>query len=281
MDPRSNTVLDGCSPAPKIQPVCFADWAGRAQAYASTLEIRATRQVLGGPADRQAPIFRQESEGGIRRRMRRQPGGESGWRCCLGMEPSVRAAGTHGARLGGSHHGLGNGGCCEVGEPARVLFDAAARDDQHKYSDGSLRGISRGISLAASGGPPPLEIRGRGGWDTPGFCLGGSCYTLSISFKVHVRVYLIRVTTGSKPPCFSGHSANWKQPSPGEVEDEAIHGRLRMLLFTSHFARVTSPRLGHEGNRSGKSSCRNRSGGTGNRPNVTSKRAAARHRLPL
>jgi len=54
------------------------DWAGRVQAYASTLEIRATRQVLGGPADRQAPIFRQEREGGIRRRMRKQPGGESG-----------------------------------------------------------------------------------------------------------------------------------------------------------------------------------------------------------
>ena len=51
------------------------DWAGRVQAYASTLEIRAKRRELGGPADRQAPIFRQESEGGIRRRMRRQPGG--------------------------------------------------------------------------------------------------------------------------------------------------------------------------------------------------------------
>ena len=83
------------------------------------------------PGGRQAPIFRQESEGGIRRRMRRQPGGESGWRWCLGMEPSGRAAGTYGARFDGSHRGLGNGGCCEVGEPARVLFDAAARDDQH------------------------------------------------------------------------------------------------------------------------------------------------------
>ncbi len=36
------------------------------QAYESTLEIRAKRRELGGPADRQAPIFRQESEGGIR-----------------------------------------------------------------------------------------------------------------------------------------------------------------------------------------------------------------------
>ncbi len=35
--------------------------------------------VFRGPGDRQAPIFRQESEGGIRRRMRKQPGGESGW----------------------------------------------------------------------------------------------------------------------------------------------------------------------------------------------------------
>jgi hypothetical protein len=68
------------------------------------------------------PIFRhwQEGEGGIRRRMRRPPGGESGRRWRLGMEPSVRAAGTYGARLGGPDpgHRLGNGGCCEVGEAA-------------------------------------------------------------------------------------------------------------------------------------------------------------------
>ncbi len=72
--------------------------------------------------------------------MRRQPGGESGWRCCLGMEPSVRATGTYGARLGGSRRGLRNGGCCEVDEPARVLFDAAARDDQHKIATGPSGG---------------------------------------------------------------------------------------------------------------------------------------------
>ena len=149
------------------------------QAYASTLEIRATTRVLGGPGDRQAPIFRQESEGGIRRRMRRQPGGESGWRCCLGMEPSDRAAGTYGARLGGSHHGLGNGGCCEVGEPAGALFNATARDDQHEYFDRSLRETGRGSSRAAPGAQPPSEIPGRGGWDTTGFFLGGSCYTLT------------------------------------------------------------------------------------------------------
>jgi len=40
----------------------------------------------GWPA---GPDIRQESEGGIRRRMRKQPGGESGWRWCLGMGPSV------------------------------------------------------------------------------------------------------------------------------------------------------------------------------------------------
>ena len=56
---------------------------------ASTLEIRAKRQVLGGPAERQAPIFRHESEGGIRRRMRKQPGSESGRHSCMGMGPSV------------------------------------------------------------------------------------------------------------------------------------------------------------------------------------------------
>jgi hypothetical protein len=34
---------------------------------------------------------------------------------------------------GGSHHGLGNGGCCEMGEPASLLFDATARNDQHEH----------------------------------------------------------------------------------------------------------------------------------------------------
>ena len=50
-------------------------WAGCVQDYASILEIRAKRRVFRGPDDRQAPIFRKESEGGIRRRIRRQPGG--------------------------------------------------------------------------------------------------------------------------------------------------------------------------------------------------------------
>ena len=58
-------------------------------------------------------------------------GGKSGWRWSLGMGPSGRAAGTYGARFDGSHRGPGNGGCCEVGKAAGVLFDAAARDDQH------------------------------------------------------------------------------------------------------------------------------------------------------
>jgi hypothetical protein len=106
--------------------------AGCVQSYASTLEIRATRRVIRGPGDRQVPIFRQESEGGIRRRIRKQPSGKSGWRWCLGMRPSVRATGMHGVRFDGPHHGLGNGGCCEVGEAAGVQFDAAARDDQHE-----------------------------------------------------------------------------------------------------------------------------------------------------
>ena len=45
--------------------------AGRVRHYASTLEIRATRRVFRGPGDRQAPICRQESEGGIRKPIRR------------------------------------------------------------------------------------------------------------------------------------------------------------------------------------------------------------------
>jgi hypothetical protein len=144
-------------------------WAGRMQAHASTLEICATMRVFRGPGDRQAPIFRQESEGGIRRRIRKQPGGESGWRWCLGMGPSGRAAGMHGARFGGPHHGLENGGCFEVGKAAGELFDAAARDDQHGYFGRSQREVGHGISRAAPGAPPPLETPNSGGWDRPGF----------------------------------------------------------------------------------------------------------------
>jgi hypothetical protein len=92
--------------------------AGCVQYYASVSEICATRRVFRGPGDRQAPIFRSESEGGIRRRVRRQPGGESGRDWCMDVVTPVRAAGMPGVRLGGSHHGLGNGGCCKVGEPA-------------------------------------------------------------------------------------------------------------------------------------------------------------------
>ena len=128
------------------------------QYYASVFEIRATTRVIRGPGDRQVPIFRQESEGGVRRRIRRQPGGESGWRWCLGIEPSGRAAGMHGARFDGSHRGLGNGGCCEVGEPAGVLFDAAARDDQHGYVDKSLLEVGHGICRAAPGAPAPFPL---------------------------------------------------------------------------------------------------------------------------
>ena len=84
------------------------------------------------PGGRQAPIFRQESEGGIRRRMRKQPGGESGWRWWQDMEPSIRAAGTYGVRFDGPQHGLGNGGCCEGGDPAGALLGAAARNDQYE-----------------------------------------------------------------------------------------------------------------------------------------------------
>ena len=124
-------------------------WAGCVRAYASIFEICATGRVFRGLGDRQAPIFRQESEGGNRRRMRKQPGGESGRDWCMDVGTPVRAAGTQGTRLGGSHHGLGNGGCCEVGEPAGALFDAAARDDQHGYVDRSLRETDHVSSRAA------------------------------------------------------------------------------------------------------------------------------------
>ena len=55
------------------------------RAYTSMLKIRATRRVFRRPDDRQAPIVRKESEGGIRRRMRRQPGGGSARHSCMGI----------------------------------------------------------------------------------------------------------------------------------------------------------------------------------------------------
>ena len=116
------------------------------------INIRDLRDGARGLGDRQAPIFRQESEGGIRRRVRRQPGGESGRDWCMDVGPPVRAAATQGTRLGGSHHGLGNGGCCKVGEPAGESFDAAARDDRHEYEGRSLRETDRGGCRAAPGG---------------------------------------------------------------------------------------------------------------------------------
>jgi hypothetical protein len=47
---------------------------------------------------------------------------------CMGMGPSGRAAGKQAARLGGSRHGLGNGGRCEAGEPAEKALAATARN---------------------------------------------------------------------------------------------------------------------------------------------------------
>jgi hypothetical protein len=45
---------------------CASTLKIRATTRVSTLKIRATTRVFRGPSDRQAPIFRQESEGGIR-----------------------------------------------------------------------------------------------------------------------------------------------------------------------------------------------------------------------
>ena len=60
--------------------------------------------------------------------------------------------------MGGSHDGLGNGGCCKLGEPAGVLFDAAARNDQHEQDDRPLREVDRGAAGS--------------GWDEPGSSKG-------------------------------------------------------------------------------------------------------------
>ena len=113
---------------------------------------RNARRLFRGPGGRQAPIFRPVSEGGIRRRFRRQPGGESGRDWSMDVGPPVRAVATQGTRSGGSHHGLGNGGCCKVGEPAEESFDTTARDDQHEYDGRSLLETDRGGCRAVPGG---------------------------------------------------------------------------------------------------------------------------------
>jgi hypothetical protein len=69
-----------------------------------------------------------------------------------------RAAGTYGVRLGGSRHGLGNGGCSKTGKPAGELFDTTARDDQQQYSDRSLRKTGRRSCRAAPGGLKPAGL---------------------------------------------------------------------------------------------------------------------------
>jgi hypothetical protein len=99
--------------------------AGCVQARASTLEIRAKRGVFRGPDDRQAPIFRNlkesELEGGIRRRIRRQPGGEStalmnGY---IAVESSSWCVWRAIGRLAPRPSTMGTlSGCCEGGDPA-------------------------------------------------------------------------------------------------------------------------------------------------------------------
>jgi hypothetical protein len=79
-----------------------------------------------------------------------------------------RAAGTHGARFGGSHRGLGNGGCCEVGEAAGLLFDATARNNYHEYADRSLttrKLYKRSVRLPSNGQKAPGGKGFRNGGD--------------------------------------------------------------------------------------------------------------------
>jgi hypothetical protein len=47
--------------------------------------------------------------------------------------------------LGGSRHGLGDGGCCEVGEPAGVLFEASAQARQQRSSSRQPLATDAGI----------------------------------------------------------------------------------------------------------------------------------------
>jgi hypothetical protein len=91
--------------------------------------------------------------------MRRQPGGESGQHTVWNRRTEQLArrerdwAALRLTRCA-QRHGLGNGGCCEEGEPAEASFDATARDDQHEHSDRSLRETDRGGCRVASGPHP-------------------------------------------------------------------------------------------------------------------------------
>ena len=151
------------------------------------------------------------SLGGIRRRMRRQPGGESGRHRCLGMGPSVRAAGTYGARLDGPHHGPGNDGCCKVGAPAQGLRGQSAQPSRPKYDSRSLRDseTDRGICQAATGGPPP----------SPRAIVTPQVWTVGLLF-LGVEppwgiVFLFQ--RKSNRPCASNHDYQWqvRNVSPG------------------------------------------------------------------
>jgi hypothetical protein len=90
----------------------------------------------------------------------------------MDVGPPVRAAATQGMQLGGSHHGLGNDGCCKVGEPAEESFDATARDDQHESDGRSLRETDRGGCRAAPGGRGICESSGGSVDFAVGYSLG-------------------------------------------------------------------------------------------------------------
>ncbi len=69
---RQNATLASQRPVARGFASRSTGLAGRVRHYTSTLKIRARTRAFRGPGDRQALIFRQESEGGIRRRIRRQ-----------------------------------------------------------------------------------------------------------------------------------------------------------------------------------------------------------------
>jgi hypothetical protein len=113
--------------------------------------------------------------------MRKQPGGESGWRCCLGTEPSDRAARTPGARLGGSHHGRGLGervryekGNWPVVQVATPALPLKKRSTSSKWHSGrpcldlTWRATQeRASDICLDTSPPPIQsgcaCRGDGG----------------------------------------------------------------------------------------------------------------------
>ena len=139
-------------------------------------------------------------------------------------------------------------------EPARVLFDAAARDDRHTNSNRSLRGTSRGSSRAASGAPPwKTRLAGEGGTDRASFrgvatsvvCLG-SFYRVLLP-STHAKPLALRCASGCMPAV--APQCEWRR-----MQGQDLQGRSKLPVTDTkpcvcsvdwHLCRSFSHQWGH------------------------------------